>query len=66
MELNGGAGIKRKRERNIQQTGQESERGTMKLNRAKEQRCNAIFNRNKGNIDPPPCLIIFAYFPIVV
>lgn len=41
-------------------------RGTMKLNRAGKQRCNAIFNRNKGNIDPPPCLIIFAYFPIVV
>lgn len=36
MELNGGGGIKRKRERNIQQTEQESERGTMKLNRAGE------------------------------
>lgn len=73
MELNG-EDIKRERKRkkerkkckNTQQTGQESERGTMKLNRAGKQRCNAIFNRNKGNIDPPPCLIIFAYFPIVV
>lgn len=57
---------RKKKCKNTQQTGQESERGTMKLNRAGKQRCNAIFNRNKGNIDPPPCLIIFAYFPIVV
>lgn len=69
MELNEGD-IKRKRKnkkkRKERKKDRNPERGTMKLNRAGKQRCNAIFNRNKGNIDPPPYLIIFAYFPIVV